>query len=658
MTDTIEPLHALADEAGLQRHWRDADGRDHVVPDGTLVTILAALGHKAATPRQIAASRKALQQERERLPAMVVADADQPIALPVSCQKAELTGADGTNRPLEWRDGTPLAPSEPGYYDALFDGQPTRLAVAPPDCPAPPRHKGRPWGVSLQIPSLRGARPSRFGALGELAETAEALARVGADALAINPLHALFPGTGEQFSPYSPSSRLHLNGAMADPALVGLAPLPQDDGGELIAWDKALPLRLAALRQLYDGLSADQRAAVTEGTDEADRQHAIYDALYCRFAPTGATGWQDWPARYRKADSRTVAAFAESNADEVDFHLFVQALTRRSLAEVQRRARAAGMAIGLVSDLAVGVDPGGSDCWALGDAMLRGLTLGAPPDPLGPLGQNWLITSFSPEGLRRTGYAPFIAMIRASLEHAGGIRVDHAFGLARLWVIPEGGGPGDGAYLTYPFDDLMRLLTLEAHLANAFVVAEDLGTAPHGFTGTITARRMLGMRVLLFERAADGGFIGAQDYEPLAVAMTGTHDTPTFAGWWSGTDLDWADRLGRLAEGVDRAAAESIRDWDRGLMWATLTGSSDRPAPHDHGAAVDAAIAHVARTPCALAVVPVEDLLGLLEQPNIPGTSTEHPNWRRRLSAPLTDLAASGELARRVAPLNHGRSGG
>jgi 4-alpha-glucanotransferase len=287
--------------------------------------------------------------------------------------------------------------------------------------------------------------------------------------------------------------------------------------------------------------------------------------------------------------------------------------------------------------------------------MLDGLTIGAPPDPLGPLGQNWSITSFSPEGLRAQGYAPWIAMIRAGLTGCGGLRIDHAFGLARLWVIPEGGATSDGAYLSYPFNDLIRLATLEAHRAGALIIAEDLGTAPHGFTEAVTARQMLGMRVLWFERAEDHGFIGAQDYPRLSAAMSGTHDTVTVAGWWRGRDLDWAERLGRLPPGMTRAEAEAIRDWDRGLLWSTLSDHDPRPAPDDPAPVVDAAIAHIARTPSALALVSLEDMLGEEEQPNLPGTITEHPNWRRRFDAPLDALLASEPVAQRCAMLRTAR---
>jgi 4-alpha-glucanotransferase len=381
----------------------------------------------------------------------------------------------------------------------------------------------------------------------------------------------------------------------------------------------------------------------------------LFDALDCHFRPQGAHGWRDWPAAFRDPNNSKVIQFAKANQDEIAFHLFLQWLAKKGLEHVSAATRNAGMTIGLLADLAVGVDPSGSDAWSMSGSMLNGLTIGAPPDPLGPLGQNWSITGFSPDGLKQTGYAPWITMIRSALSSCGGLRIDHAFGLARLWVIPEGGTSADGAYLTYPFDDLIRLATLEAHRAGALVIAEDLGTAPHGFTQAIAQRHMLGMRVLWFQRAEDNGFIGAQDYDPLSVAMSGTHDTVTIAGWWNGRDLDWAERLGRLPPDIDRSKAEDIRDWDRGLLWSTIGDDAERPAPHNPEPAVDAAIRHIAHTPCKLAIVPIEDLLGEEDQPNLPGTIDEHPNWRRRYSEPLAQLLKQPVVAQRCTSLNSAR---
>lgn len=646
----MEQLHALAQACGLSREWRDVEGRQQRVADDALAAVLCALGHETGSERQIARSLAAVEDQRGSLPAMLVADAGSSIALPVAAARAEATGEDGITRPLPIVGGQLHVIAPPGYHDLVIDGRAIRLAVAPPACPLPVPEKRRPWGVSLQIPQLRGERPAPFGSFAELASAGLIFGAKGADALAINPVHALFPGHGENFSPYSPSSRLFLNGAMGDPALAGLPPLAAAaDGAEFIDWAGAMPRRLAELRRIFASLDPARRAAIAADAD-ADamlRRHALFDALDCHFRPTGAHGWRDWPAAFHDPQGPAARRFAAEHPDEIAFHLFVQWLARQGLAAAQSAAREAGMGIGLIADLAVGVDPAGSDAWSLRDAMLDGLTIGAPPDPLGPLGQNWSITGFSPQGLRDTGYAPFIAMIRAGLSAGGGLRIDHAFGLARLWVIPEGGATRDGAYLSYPFEDLVRLVTLEAHRAGALVIAEDLGTAPHGFTQAVTERRMLGMRVLWFERAADHGFIGAQDYAPLSVAMSGTHDTVTVAGWWRGRDLDWAERLGRLPEAMSRAEAEAIREWDRGLLWSTLDHAAPRPAPDDPGPVVDAALRHIARTPSCLALVALEDLLGLEEQPNLPGTVDVHPNWRRRLCAPIAQVLGDPAVSRR-----------
>jgi 4-alpha-glucanotransferase len=565
------------------------------------------------------------------------------LSTPICCEAthAEVTGEDGITRQVLIEDGA-LAPiSEPGYYDLVLDGHTLQLAVAPRHCPLPDVHGRRMWGTSAQIPALRGPVPRAFGGFGELAAAGQSLGRAGCDALAINPVHALFPCVGEDYSPYSPSSRTFLNTAMGDPSLLGLPSFPECEAAALIDWPMALPRRLLELRHVFASLDSDCRARIRHANKKegpALYRHAAFDALDCHFRPGGAKDWRDWPSAFRDPNSLSVAKFAREHADEIEFHLFGQWLAREGLSAAQLRSRDAGMAIGLIADLAVGVHPGGSDTWAMPNAMLHGLTIGAPPDPLGPLGQNWSITGFSPAGLRESGYQPWIAMLRSALRSSGGLRIDHAFGLARLWVIPEGWDTSQGAYLTYPFLDLVRLVSLEAHRAKALIIAEDLGTSPSGFTQEVSRRNMLGMRVLWFERAADNGFIGAQDYPVNSVVMTGTHDTPTVAGWWTGRDLDWADKLGRLPDDVDRTKAEEIRDWDRGLLWSTIGTECPRPAPDNPLPVVTAALAHVARSPAVLAIIPIEDVIGEEEQPNMPGTISEHPNWCRRLQLPLEEL--------------------
>ncbi|MFM6932032.1 MAG: 4-alpha-glucanotransferase [Novosphingobium sp.] len=649
-----DDIRKLAEAAGLQCAWRDVEGREQVVSDDALAQILEQLGYETSTQRKRAASLKRASESWSGLPPLVVTEVGIETLLPTRANSAELTDEHGATQRLAVTDGALAPVALPGYYDLVLPDGTCRLAVAPASCPLPTETGERMWGTSLQIPSLRGARASAFGGLGELSEAVGALAQRGCQAVAINPVHALFPGVGDDFSPYSPSSRTFLNTGIVDPALLGLPALAASHGDALIDWPSAMPGQLSALRASYGGLSHEQRsriAAVDGHEDPGLLRHALHEALYCHFRAKGARDWRDWPARYRSPDSAATRRFAEEHADEVAFHLYGQWLAREGLSTVQGGAKAAGMSIGLIADLAVGVRPYGSDCWAMPGAMLSGLTIGAPPDPLGPLGQNWSITGFSPEGLRNTGYAPWIAMLRSALRSAGGLRIDHAFGLARLWVIPEGGESSDGAYLTYPFLDLARLVTLEAHRAGTMIIAEDLGTAPPGFTAAVTSRNMLGMRVLWFERAEDHGYIGAHDYPANCVAMTGTHDTPTVAGWWRGRDLDWAEDLGRLPEGVNRQKAEEIRDWDRGLLWSTI-GKGNRPAADDVEPVVAAALLQIGKSPALLAIAPVEDMLAETEQPNLPGTTTEHPNWRNRLEAPLGDLLSQPQVTSRISAIS------
>lgn len=656
----IKQLHALADAIGIARTWRDVGGVDRTVADNSLATIAAALGFPAKSAADIARSLEQVKAEQRRPPAMIVTEVGIPTPLPAGLARAELTGHDGVTVALP-TDGWVLPPiAEPGYYRLALAGHELTLAVAPKSCPTVRDFvPGKVWGPAVQIPALRGQTQHPFGNFAELDEAVRLFAARGAQVLAINPVHALFPGCGHGFSPYSPSSRLYFNTAMGAPELVGLPPLPRREGGVRIDWERALPQRLTDLRTLFATLGGEVRARVSSDNAKHGpglQRQALFDALDVHFRAQGADGWRQWPDAFQDPSNPAVAAFAMHHAEEVEFHLFGQWLARESLARVQAHARDAGMAIGLLADLAVGVHLGGADSWAMRDAMLQGLTIGAPPDPLGPQGQNWMLTGFSPLGLKRSGYAPWIETIRNALSLAGGLRIDHAFGLARLWVVPEGENSSAGAYLSYPFRDLIRLAALEAHRARALIVAEDLGTAPSGFGEAVAEKKMLGMRVLWFERAADRGFIGGQDYTPDTVAMTGTHDTPTVAGWWSGRDLEWAQQLDRLPAGGGIKQEQERRDWDRGLLWATLThDEAPRPGPDQPEPVVKAALRHIGRSASQLAIAPLEDLLAEREQPNLPGTVTEHPNWRRRLEAPLADLLDQPETSARIAALDTAR---
>ena len=664
-------LHDLATAAGLHIEWEDAMGETQRAGDDALGAILAALGLPADSSHAIADSRNKLAQDESDC-AFVSGDAGEPVPLPRACGAAgaaELVLENGSRRTVTLMasaDGFTLSPIDAvGYHRLIVANRDIRLAIAPSRCfgvgdAAPGK---RIWGPAVQIAGLRDGRTTAYGDFGTLADTARAFARRGADALAISPVHALFPADPSRYSPYAPSSRLFLNILYADPALAGL-PVPAQVGGELIEWTDAIPERLRLLRKAYDARGEPVRDAVATYADKGGEElqrHARFDALHAHFfAASGATGWQGWPAAYHDPASEAVSRFAAEHANQVDFYLFLQWLAKQGLDAAQNAAKESGMAIGLIADLAVGMDGGGSHAWSRRDDLLTGLSIGAPPDLLGPDGQSWGITSFAPQALRRTGFEPFIATLRAALDHAGGIRIDHALGLRRLWVVPEGASPKDGAFLTMPLDDSLRVLAIESQRARAVVIGEDLGTVPEGFRPAMEAKGMLGMRVLWFERDEDCDVIPPAEWSADAAAMTGTHDLATVAGYWRGRDIDWTWDLGRTSRAQDEAEDRADRAEDRERLWRAFTaaGVTDaaEPAPGDTAPVVDAAVAFVAGTPCEIAILPMEDIVGLVEQPNLPGTIDEHPNWRRRMPDATPALLDRPEVAARLDLIQFARS--
>ncbi|MGC5796232.1 4-alpha-glucanotransferase [Sphingomonas sp. NFX23] len=653
----MSSLRTLAVAAGLQPEWQDAAGRRQTVADGALQAILYRLGHPSGSEKQIAESLAAIEARNAQGVRFLSIDVGDPIRLKSKVSgKAELTFEDGTMRSVTVNDGELSPISKSGYHELEINGEVIDILVAPRRCytiaDALPGRKL--WAPAVQIPSLRTDAPKAFGDFVSLADAARAFGQRGADALAISPTHALFPADPGRYGPYAPSSRQFLNGLYGDPAAFGA----QSDGRdlpELIDWHAAIPEKLARLRKSFDQVLPQIKETLTtfrrQGGDDLER-HAEFDAFHAHFfATTRARGWQQWPAEYHDPASPAVRRFVAEQADDVTFYIFLQWLARRDLDAAQMAAKDSGMAIGLIADLAVGMDAGGSHGWSRRSDLLTGLSIGAPPDPLGPDGQSWGITGFDPQALRDTAFAPFIATIRAALAHAGGIRIDHAFGLRRLWVVPEDASAAEGAYLDMPFEDQMRIVAMESQRAKAIVIGEDLGTVPDGFREAMDARAMLGMRVLWFERDADG-FVPPTKWSRDAVAMTGTHDLATAAGWWSGRDIDWTWDLGRKSDAVDKPTDLADRAKDRVALWSAFDTGTEQPTPEDTDPVVDAAIAHVASTPCALAIIPIEDLAGLVEQPNLPGTIDEHPNWRRRMPDTTEALLARPEVAARIDTLN------
>ena len=690
-------LAALAIEAGLAEHWTDAHGRAKVVAPDTLRALLRAMDLPADSDTQVQDSRLRLTDSNEHLPTMLVAVAGGSLTLPASCAglyelragqaapAAALTGHTTTGT-----TGAPelAVPPMPGYYTLELPGGTTTLAVAPPSAPTLAQllqdADPRAWGLAAQVYSLRGSNqdPMRathgFGDFGALRELATAAGTAGADALAISPVHALFADDPAQYSPYSPSSRLFLNTLYADPAVLGvdalraaLARLPPQaaqalqalDAKTLIDWPQAARWRQQLLRELHRGFGqlatlAQQQAFqafCTEGGQDL-RDHALFETLHARQAqfPGAPQSWAEWPDALRDPRSAQAQAAAQTHAQEVDFHRFAQWLAAVGLSQAQAAARQAGMRVGLIADLAIGAHPAGSHAWSHQRDLLRQASVGAPPDIHNPQGQAWSLTALSPRALRDSGYAAFLAMLRAGFAHAGGLRIDHILGLARLWLIPDGAGAADGVYLRYPLRALLRLTALEAWRHQALVIGENLGTVPEGFDDALRDHGLLGMDVLWFMRGerAPAPFIAPAAWPAHAAAMTTTHDLPTLEGWWRSHDIDWRARLGLLDAQGGPADLLAQRDADREHLWQAVRSHAHlaaSPAPTQAPSA--ALLGFVAAAPCPLTLVPLEDATGIVDQPNLPGADARHPNWRQR--QPLAAAACLDDPAvrTRLAPL-------
>ena len=661
MTDSA--LAALAEAAGVAPRWTDIHGQTHEIGPDTMRAVLLASGMPAGTEAEIADSHAQLNAPSVLHP-LVTAQVGASTWLPLRPGRFRLTGEDGavTEGMLD-EDGHLPAVGTPGYYRLECGSAATSVAVAPAQCfrvadAAPGR---RPWGLAVQLYSLRREGDAGLGDFRALAEFVRSAGAAGAACVAISPVHAQFSADRNRFSPYSPSSRLLLNVLHAAPDLPHDAEAAALEAAPLVNWPDAAALRLRAMGEAFDRMDDPTRAAFAAFRAEAGdtlETHARFEALHAHMfgADGGRWHWRTWPEQFRDPRNPAVAAFAHEHTDEVSLHAFMQFLADRDFAVAQHAAREAGMPIGLIADLAVGADSGGSHCWARQPETLPSLTIGAPPDLLSPDGQSWGLTAFSPHGLRQNGYGAFLEMLRSAMRHAGGVRIDHAMGLTRLWVVPEGASARDGAYIRYPVVDMLRLIALESLRHRCVVLGEDLGTVPEGFDRQLVDASILGMRVLWFEHIARR-YTAPRSWTTTAAAMTSTHDLPTVAGWWTGSDLT---TRAAVQPGMDLPAEQWVRGEERSALWDAFRDngavSGDQPAPEQPGPAVDAAIRFVAGAACDLAIVPLEDVVGTTEQPNLPGTLDEHPNWRRRFPEPARDLLASPAAAARLSDLQKARS--
>src|SRR4051812_36089927 len=633
-------LFAQAKARGIQTEFLDGQGHRRVTDAAALKIILDALPPQAPGPLvgQPVVVRSG-RPSRTELPAT----AGLPVAWKIVANKEVIAKGESSDHAIDWPRDVPLGVFRLQVSDATS-------AEDVPLISAPERAFGgefdRCWLLALQLYGVRSAHNWGMGDFTDLASLIELADHLGADGVGLNPLHALFDDRPGDCSPYSPNSRLFLNALYID---VEKLPEFQPDSetsdalaslraGDVVDYVSVAALKWRALRSAFATFKASAKPARQQDFDKfrAERgtllsHFACFEVLRHKFGKP----WWEWPEEWRQPDDAQCAALRDgADASEIEFVEFVQWTADRQLEAAADLAKQLGMKVGLYLDVAVGVQADGFDAWNEQVAISRHLGVGAPPDPLNTAGQTWGLAGFNAAGLGLESFAPYRDMLRASMRHAGAVRLDHVLGLKRLYLVPQGFSAADGVYVQMPFEALMAVTAQESQAHRCVVIGEDLGTVPEGFREQMADWGIWSYLVMMFERDERGMFRGLDYYAPNALVTFNTHDLSTYAGWRSFGDLAQKRSLG-----IDPGESDADR-------WHALHMMSD--ALRHHG--IDnhdlyAMIAFLSRTKSRLLAISLEDLLGVAEQPNIPGTVDEHPNWRRKLPVPLEEIAGAIDIA-------------
>ena len=682
MTEPAASLVQLAHRYGVATHYVDWTGGNRVVPESTLLAVLSALGVPADTEEDRAAALLAHERAHweHMLAPTVVVRADRPASFWV-----HVTHGDPVDVWIRFEDGTAhgglrqLENDRPPYDldgrwigEATFElpaGLPlgyhrlhvragshdadTALIVSPGAAALPRRlGAGRTWGLATQLYSVRSERSWGIGDLTDLTDLAVwSAAEHGAGFILVNPLHAAAPKAPMEPSPYLPTSRRFVN-----PLYLRVEAIPEfaytrnhsrlrkaragaqahAQASDLIDRDAAWKVKRAALKSVYQAPRSAGRELAYAAYRQREGQSLDDFATWCALAEKHGNDWHRWPAELHHPAGAAVAAFAAKHAAAVDFHRWLQWQLDDQLTGAQSTALQSGMALGVMHDLAVGVDPNGADAWALQDVLALGVTVGAPPDEFNQLGQDWSQPPWRPDQLIEAGYEPFRAVVNAMLRHAGGVRVDHIIGLFRLWWVPKGSAPTDGTYVRYDHEAMLGILVLEAHRAGAVVVGEDLGTVEPWARDYLRERGLLGTSILWFEldRDGDGGPLPAERWREYCLSSVTTHDLPPTAGYLAGEHVRIREELNLLTRpAADELAADRAEQaaWLAELRRVGLLPTGTEPTTEQ---VVTALYEYLGRTPSRLLALALPDAVGDVRTQNQPGTIDEYPNWRVPLADP------------------------
>ena len=693
-------LRALAERKGIVPEYVDQSGRERrVTSDATRVLLLRAMGLEAGTEAEASAALEELdRRERERLlaPTRVVrrgelGTARVQLQLPPQASgrvqwmltlEHERGGADTMRGEADARAHSvecalPAHP-EPGYHTLRAqvqwaDGEAEadqRLIVAPDSCWQPAdAERWRAFGLIANLYTVRGEHDWGIGNTSDLRELLQWGATIGAEFVGVNPLHALW-NRGTEISPYSPVSRLYRNplyldvtavpelrespealALLADPGFA--AELRELRDGARVQYERIAELERPLLDELHrtfvehhrgpDSARGRAYARYLEEQGEALRDFATFVALdEVLTAEQGAPSWfRHWPDGVRSCEGDAVEQFRTDYAELVDRHRWIQFELDRQLGEAAAAGRRAGMRVGLYQDLAIGTSGGGSDAWAYPHLLLQGVSIGAPPDLLGPQGQDWGLPPLDPAQLAEDGYRYWIQLLRGAFRHAGALRIDHVLGLFRQFWIPWEISAGDGAYVRFPSEELLGILALESHRHEALVVGEDLGTVPPEVPPALERWKVLSSKVLYFEQSPDGSFLPASSYAHQSLATANTHDMAPLAGYWSGRELQLRAQAGYADEEQERSSlaerARTVHRLRERLAADGLLPSAEAAVPEVE--LRGAVHAFLRRTPAMLVGVSLDDLSGESEPVNMPGLRPEEfPSWTRKMRRTIDEL--------------------
>ncbi len=604
--------------------------------------------------------------------------------------RGEVAGSWITRRRFELPVDLP-----PGYhqFEARISAAADRCAliICQPKCyeTAAIQDGRKLWGVAAQLYTLRSQVNWGMGDFTDLKMLIRWAASFGAGFIGLNPLHALAPADPVRSSPYSASSRHFLNVLyIAVPAVAEFQDcaaacarvsneefanrLQQLRARDHVDYAGVAELKLEILALLYQDfreryLDSDSergrsfKAFVAAGAVPL-QQHALFDALdrYFRAAAGSASGWLSWPQEYRDVNGAAAARFAGDHPAEVEFYAYLQWLAHEQLEGAQALARELGMPIGLYGDYAVGANPSGSETWMDRDSYCLGAEIGAPPDPLALKGQGWGTPPQDPAAMQAQQFKGFARLIGNNMRCFGALRLDHVMSLFRLWWVPAGCTPRDGAYVHYPLHQLLTVLSLESSRNRCLVVGEDLGVVPDEMRHAMPEFGLYHYKVMLFEKT-DDRFRRPEEYVRHALATPTTHDMPTLRSFWEGRDIDLRRRLGLYPSAEIESDIIHERARDRERLLAALKDQALNPAqPATPQEPFTAELAHalhlyLARSDAALVALQIEDLLGMADPVNVPGTHGEYPNWQRKLTMNIEEVAANPGLAAQLAEVNRAR---